>query len=89
MSVYGIIENNPFNPVHKGVCERLSDGNVFIYTQSEHEKRMGWGMLYELDPENIPISDYNCTVSGLPFESRFVRSLPGCYDLNYGFKILT
>lgn len=75
--------------VKSGLCQRVSDGEIFHYCQNEAEQRMGFAILTAVEPAEIfKISDLNCALSGLPFGAKIVKSL-GLVDINYGFKILS
>lgn len=72
-----------------GLCQREYDGKILEYIQYEHELRWGFATLLEIDPEIISVSDADCLILGIPINSKVMRPLPGQYDINSGYNILS
>ena len=91
MTAYEIIMKNPFNPTTFGTVKRLRDGKVFGFAQNDGERRIGGSVLFEINPVHHKISDVDCVIGGMPFDSAFVKvedGLSRIADERY-FKILT
>lgn len=91
MTAYEIIMNSPLNPTVFGTVKRIRDGKVFGFAQNVSERSIGGAVLSELKPVHHKISDVDCVIGGLPFDSAFVKvedGLSHIADERY-FEILT
>jgi len=88
-TVAEIISSNPLNPVRGGLVRRRMDNKIFRFSQNPIEVRIGFAMLFEMGAAEIPISDLDCVLCGIDFGSKFIIPLPGLYDINHGFEIIT
>lgn len=46
-----IIAYNPLSAVKSGLCQRKTDGAIYLYSQNSIELKNGWLLLAELDQE--------------------------------------
>ena len=75
--------------IKSGLCQRISDGEIFHYSQNRVEQNPGFAILTSVQPEEYcQLNDLECALSGLPFGSKMVKDLGLC-DLSYGFRILS